>query len=89
MHLSLPDLPDGSLAGKLLYEVLTAKGLTQKSFATSIGRSAKQINEVVTGKAAITPEMALLFEEKLSVAAEVWLVYDMVHRLGLARHART
>mgnify|MGYP000878043565 CR=1 FL=1 len=44
-----------SLPGETLEEVLAMQGLTQAELAERMGRPKKTVNEIIKGKAAITP----------------------------------
>ena len=61
-----------SLPGETLAEVLSTQGLSQAEFADRTGRPKKTINEIIKGKAAITPETALQFERVLGIEAAFW-----------------
>ena len=55
--------PDSvSLPGETLQEVLNERQMTQADLAERMGRPKKTVNEIVQGKAAITPETALQLE---------------------------
>lgn len=58
--------------GDTLAEVLTARTMTQSEFASRAGRTAKHINEIIGGKASITPETAIQFERVLGIPARFW-----------------
>ncbi len=49
--------------GEYLAEEIEARGITQKKLASSKGRPANAINEIINGKKAITAETALQLEE--------------------------
>ena len=53
--------------GRSLLELLKSRGMSQVELATRTSRPVKTINEIVKGKAAITPETALQFERVLGV----------------------
>ena len=74
-----------SLPGESLLEVLESKGMSQAELAERTGRPKKTINEIVNGKAAITPETAIQFERVLSVPAEFWNNRERQYREALAR----
>ena len=66
-------LPDHvSLPGETLQEVLDARHMSQAELAERTGRPKKTINEIVKGKAAITPETALQFERVFGIPAGFW-----------------
>lgn len=75
--------------GETLQELLDAKGLSQTDLALMLRRPIKTINEIVKGKAAITPETAIQFEKKLRVPAEFWLTMQALHDLAKARKRKT
>ena len=78
--------PDyGSSPGTTLREVLERLGLSQSDLAERTGRPKKTINEIVQGKAAITPETALQFERVLGMDASFWLNLEHGYRAALAR----
>lgn len=79
-------LPDSvSPPGETLEEVLDERGMTQAELAERTGRSKKTINEIVQGKAALTPDMALLLERVLSIPAQFWLTREQQYREFVAR----
>lgn len=73
--------------GDTLLETITAFGITQSELAERAGRPKKTINEIVHGKAAITPETALQFEKVLGVSASFWNSLEQQYRATLARQA--
>jgi len=65
--------PDSvSLPGETLREVLDERQMTQADLAERMGRPKKTVNEIVQGKAAITPGTALQLERVLGVPAGFW-----------------
>lgn len=71
--------------GETLQETLDMHGLSQAELAERTGRPKKTINEIVQGKAAITPETAMQFELVLGVPATFWLARESRYRAWLAR----
>ncbi len=71
--------------GETLQETLDMLGLSQAELAERTGRPKKTINEIIQGKAAITPETALQFELVLRVPATFWLARESKYRAWLAR----
>lgn len=61
-----------SLPGETLLEILEDRGFSQAELADRTGRPRKTINEIIKGKAAITPETALQLEKVLNVPASFW-----------------
>lgn len=58
--------------GETLAEVLESLGMTQAELATRMGRPRKTINEIIQGRASITPETALQLEMVFRVPASFW-----------------
>src|SRR2546427_4446532 len=73
--------------GDTLLEVMESLGITQADVAERPGRPSKTINEIVKGKAGITPETALQLERVLGVPAGFWNTLEQNYRTALARAA--
>jgi len=71
--------------GETLLETLEFIGMSQVEFAERTGRPKKTINEIIRGKAAITPETALQFEKVLGVSAGFWINREQNYQEWLAR----
>jgi HTH-type transcriptional regulator/antitoxin HigA len=71
--------------GVTLQETLDALGMTQSELARRMGRPVKTINEIVKGRAAITPETAFQLERVLNVAAGFWNRLEANYRDWLVR----
>ena len=71
--------------GETLRETLDAMGMSQAELAARTGRPKKTMNEIITGKTAITPETALQFERVLGVAASFWNNLERNYGETLAR----
>src|SRR3990170_1114898 len=71
--------------GETLLETLDAIGMSQAELAERTGRPKKTINEIIKGKAAITPETALQFERVLGVLAGFWNNLERNYQETLAR----
>jgi len=71
--------------GNTLLETLDYLNISQAEFAKRTGRPVKTINEIIKGKAAITPESALQFEKVLGVAASFWINLESNYQENLAR----
>ena len=71
--------------GETLEETLEKAGMTQTELARRTGRPLKTINEIVHGKAAITPETALQLERALGLPASLWNRLEVDYRAALAR----
>lgn len=71
--------------GDTLQETLEALGLSQIDLARRIGRTTKNVNQVVKGKAPILAAMAIQLERVLGVPADFWLAREQHYRESLAR----
>jgi addiction module HigA family antidote len=71
--------------GETLAETLDAIGMTQVDLAERTGHARKTINEIIRGKAALTPETALQLERVLGVPASFWNNLERDYREGVAR----
>jgi HTH-type transcriptional regulator/antitoxin HigA len=58
--------------GETLKDFLDERGISQAELAERTGRPKKTINEIIKGKAPITPETAIQFERVLRVPASFW-----------------
>jgi HTH-type transcriptional regulator / antitoxin HigA len=73
--------------GETLQDTIDMHGISQAELAERTGRPKKTINEIIQGKAAITPETALQLERVLRVPAAFWLARESKYREWLARQA--
>ena len=71
--------------GETLLETIEALGISQAELAERTGRPKKTINEIINGKAAITPETALQLEHVTRVPANFWNNRERLYREALAR----
>lgn len=71
--------------GETLQEILEERGMSQAELAERTGRPKKTINEIINGKAAITPETALQLERVLGIPASFWNHRERQYREALAR----
>jgi len=73
--------PPGDTLGDLLEE----RGIRQTELATRMGVTPKFVNELIAGKATITPTTALSLEKALDVSADFWLARDARYQEARAR----
>lgn len=71
--------------GRTLLETIEEHGMSQAELASRTGRPLKTINEIIKGKAAITPTTALQLERALGVPARLWNNLETNYREALAR----
>lgn len=74
-----------STPGETVAEALNEHLMTQAELAERTGRPKKTINEIIKGKAAITPETALQLERVLGIPASFWNNRERHYRVYLAR----
>src|SRR5688572_1687404 len=78
--------PDwGVPPGEILLEALDERGMSQSELARRMDRPIKTVNEIIKGKAAITPETAIQLERTLGISAHVWNGLEANYRDYLAR----
>jgi len=78
--------PDWTVApGDVLLEALQEREMTQSELANRLARPLKTVNEIVRGKAAITPETAIQLERALGISARFWTGLESQYRSTLAR----
>ena len=73
--------------GEILEETLEARGIKKTTFAEKCGISNKTVSQIIHGKSAITPEMAIKFERALGNSASLWINLNADYELNLAREA--
>ncbi len=73
--------------GASLQETIDSLGMTQRDLALRTGMSPKTINEIVKGKAPITPDTSVLLERVTGVPARMWNNLETNYREQLARLA--
>jgi len=72
--------------GETLEDVLEALGMSQAELAQQTGRSPQLINDIIEGKAPITPDMALQLEHTLGgLSAHFWNKREQGYREALER----
>lgn len=67
--------------GEFLDDELKARNWSQLEFANIIGRSPTVVSMIVTGKRAITPELAKEIGAALGTGPEVWMNLETAYRL--------
>lgn len=74
--------------GETLQEMLEERGMSQTELAIRTNIPIKTINEIINGKAAITPETALQFERVLGAAVSFWNNRERHYREALAQQEK-
>lgn len=75
--------------GEYLRDVLETNNWTQEEFAEIIGKSYKQVNELLSGRATLTAPMAQAIAAALDTSPEVWLGLENAYRLSLSEPVST
>ena len=73
--------------GESLLETIGSLDMTQADLALRTGLSTKTTNEIIKGKAPITPDTAVRLERVTSVPARMWLALEGNYREQLAKIA--
>ena len=73
--------------GETILETIEEYGMSQAELAGRMGRPKKTINEIIKGKAAISPDTAIQLEHVLGVPASFWMRREQHYRESLARSA--
>ena len=71
--------------GETLLETIETIGMSQAELAERTGRPKKTINEIIKGKASITPDTALQLERVLGIPAGFWNNLEWNYQETLAR----
>jgi antitoxin HigA-1 len=69
--------------GELVGDNLAELGVTVDDAADALGVSSQELRDVVSGRAPITPQMAVRLEKALGSTADTWrrmqIMYDLAH----------
>ena len=80
--------PDYAVApGETLKETIESLGMTQRDLAIRTGLAPKTINQIIKGKAPITPDTAILLERVTAVPARLWNNLESNYREQLSKIA--
>jgi len=71
--------------GETLNDLLEERGISQKLLSLRLGRSGKNLSQIVNGKAPITTELALDLERVLGTPARFWLAREARYQEWLSR----
>jgi len=71
--------------GETIAEILQERGIPQTDFALMLGRTEKNVSQLVNGKAPVSPELAIDLERVLGVPAAAWNNLESTYRDLLAR----
>lgn len=71
--------------GDTLCDLLEERGISQKVLGLRLGRSEKNLSQIMNGKAPITPDLALDLERVLGTPARFWLAREARYQEWLSR----
>lgn len=74
--------------GEMLQEKLKELAMPIKEFALRCGKPEPTIHDVLRGRSAVTPEMAIRFEEVLRIPVRLWLNMQSAYDEFVARRKR-
>ena len=69
--------------GETLLEKLDDLGIPQAELARQMGRTKKMVNDIIHGKAPITPQTALQLERVVGLPARLWDKHEQRYRQHL------
>ncbi|MEK7856094.1 MAG: HigA family addiction module antitoxin, partial [Acidobacteriota bacterium] len=69
--------------GEFVRDELESRDWTQADLAKIMDRPVQAVNEIVSGKKAITPETAIGLSQAFGTTPELWLNLEMAYRLSL------
>ncbi len=70
---------------KILKREIYARNLTKEKLAEMSNISEQTINDIITEKKEITPEIAIKLSQALNISAQFWLNLEANYRLHLAQ----
>ena len=73
--------------GEILKDELEARGWTQSLLAEILGRPIRAVNEIVSGKKAITPAVAAELSRAFGTSPEFWLSLESAYHVD-PRHSK-
>jgi HTH-type transcriptional regulator/antitoxin HigA len=74
--------PESFPPGDYIREELDVRGWTQLDLAEILGRPPQAVNEIISGKRAITPEMAKALSDAFGTSAQLWLNLEGSYQLS-------
>lgn len=74
--------PEAFPPGDYIREELEARGWTQLDLAEILGRPPQAVNEIVTAKRSVTPEMARDLSRAFGTSAQLWLNLESAYQLS-------
>lgn len=78
------DHPKVGSPGEYIRQELKSRGWTQNDLAQILGRPLPTVNEIIQGKRAVMPEMAIALGGAFDTNPELWMHREAAYRLSLA-----
>ena len=75
--------------GRLIKNELNDMGLSVAVAAEGLGVTRQQLYNVINGKSAVTPEMAVRLEKGIGSTADTWLRMQTAFDLAAVHHSRS
>jgi HTH-type transcriptional regulator / antitoxin HigA len=75
--------------GEFIRDEIEARNWTQEDLAEILGRPLRTVNQIITGKKAITPQTAKELAAAFGTSAELWLNLENAYRLGREHHEQS
>ncbi len=72
--------------GEGLLEEIEFRGISPQELAASLSLRVEDVNELIVGDRAITPDIAARLEITLGISAQLWLNLEARYRTTLARN---
>jgi antitoxin HigA-1 len=79
------DMKNPPHPGQLIGDSLNELGVTIVDAAKALGITRQQLHNLIAGRSAITPEMAVKLEKAIGSTADTWLRMQMNHDLAQVR----
>ncbi len=74
--------------GEMLLDELTARGISQRKFASMIGCSCAFLNEIIKGKRSISVATAFRIEAATGIKAHIWVNLQTAYDMQMAKKDR-
>ena len=78
-------MTDYNTPGQLIADLLKEREWTKRTLATILGKDESTINKIISGKSAVTTEVALALEDIFGMPAEKFLELQRSYDLAIAR----
>ena len=75
--------------GEVLKDEIEARGISQRQVADSVGLTYSVVNEILTGRRALTAKPARMFEAALDVPADTLMYLQMKYNMQTTRNDKS